>query len=295
MRALDPALQAELDGGATTLCACWRVTRADGVVFGFTNHDRVLTFDGTMFDPDGGADGAAVSAAADLAIDNSEIVGAFASTRVTAADLGAGRFDDARVEMWRVDWRDPARRVLLSVATIGETTREDGGFRAELRGAAHQLSRQAGRVYQRSCDAVVGDARCGVNLDAPAYKGEGAVVATVDEHGFDVSGLSAFATDWFVHGILTWTSGANAGLKAHVKAHGAKADGLARIGLWLPAGGAIAVGDDFTVTAGCRRDADTCAAKFANLVNFRGFHLMPGNDVAVSYPVRADNNDGGKR
>ncbi|MEO1015288.1 MAG: DUF2163 domain-containing protein [Pseudomonadota bacterium] len=295
MRAIDPALQAALDGGATTLCACWRVRRTDGVVYGFTGHDRSLTFDGTVFDPDGGADGAALSSAADLGVDNSEIVGAFASGRVTAGDLAAGKFDDAEVEMWRVDWRDPSRRVLLAVATIGETAREDGAFRAELRGLGHQLSRPAGRVYQRACDAIVGDARCGVDLDAPQHRAVGVVAKTVNEHEFDVSGLSAFEGGWFAHGVLRWTSGANAGLSAHVKTHRAKAGGLSRLCLWLPAGGAIAVGDAFSITAGCRRDAETCAEKFNNLINFRGFHLMPGNDVAVSYPVHTDNNDGGKR
>ncbi|MBI1391786.1 MAG: DUF2163 domain-containing protein [Alphaproteobacteria bacterium] len=295
MRSIDPALQAELDGGATTLCACWRVTRVDGVALGFTDHDRPLAFDGTLFDPDGGADGAALVAGADLAIDNAEIAGAFASDRVTAADLAAGRYDDATVEMWRVDWRDPSRRLRLAVATIGETTREDGRFRAELRGLGHQLGRTVGRVYQRDCDAVVGDARCGVDLGAAAHRGEGVVVAALDELGFEASGLAPFEDGWFVHGVVAWQSGANAGTQAHVKGHRRLAGGAARVDLWLPAGGPIAAGDAFTVAAGCRRDAETCAGKFANLVNFRGFHLMPGNDVAVSYPVRADDNDGGRR
>ena len=40
MKTLSPALQAHLDSGATTLAWCWRIERADGVVFGFTDHDR---------------------------------------------------------------------------------------------------------------------------------------------------------------------------------------------------------------------------------------------------------------
>jgi hypothetical protein len=43
---LGPALQAHLDDGTTTLSWCWRITRADGVTFGFTDHDRTLSFDG---------------------------------------------------------------------------------------------------------------------------------------------------------------------------------------------------------------------------------------------------------
>ena len=31
---------AKLDSGATTLCRCWLITRSDGVVQGFTDHDE---------------------------------------------------------------------------------------------------------------------------------------------------------------------------------------------------------------------------------------------------------------
>uniref|UniRef100_UPI000E0CE318 baseplate hub domain-containing protein n=1 Tax=Alkalilacustris brevis TaxID=2026338 RepID=UPI000E0CE318 len=54
MKQLDPALQAHLDAGTTTLAWCWRITRADGVSFGFTDHDRTLAFDGTEFEPESG-------------------------------------------------------------------------------------------------------------------------------------------------------------------------------------------------------------------------------------------------
>ena len=50
MKQLSPSLQSHLDTGATTLAWCWRVTRGDGAVLGFTDHDRDLTFDGTTFE-----------------------------------------------------------------------------------------------------------------------------------------------------------------------------------------------------------------------------------------------------
>ena len=54
MKTLDPALQAHLDEGTTTLAWCWRIARADGASFGFTDHDRTLSFDGTDFEPESG-------------------------------------------------------------------------------------------------------------------------------------------------------------------------------------------------------------------------------------------------
>ena len=291
MRALDPALQVHLQSGATTLCACWRIARRDGVVFGFTDHDRPLSFGGTDYLPGSGATGSALQSSADLAVDNADIEGALNADALSAEDLAAGRYDGAEVEIFRVNWAAPEQRALLKKGVIGEVRREGEAFRAELRGIAHRLDQTVGRVYQRLCDVNVGSAPCGVDLDQAQYRAAGAVTALRDAQSFIADGLSGFEDGWFVHGLLRWTSGANAGTTAHVKAQTA----AGAVSLWLPAGGPVALGDGFVVTAGCDKRFETCRAKFANAVNFRGFHLMPGNDFAVSYPLRGETNDGGKR
>jgi uncharacterized phage protein (TIGR02218 family) len=290
MRALDPNLKTLLDSGATTLATCWRITRVDGAVQGFTDHDRALTFDGTSFLPDSGATGSGLTSTADLAVDNAEIEGALSDAALSADDLAAGRYDGAAVEIFRVNWAVPETRLLLKKAVIGEVRRDGDAFRAELRGLSHFLDQTTGRVYQRLCDVNLGDAKCGVDLNNAAFKTTGAVTALRDDQSFIASGFSAFADSWFAHGLLTWTSGANQGASAHIKTQG---QGGA-VALWLPAGADIAIGDAFTATAGCDKRFATCGDKFANTINFRGFPLMPGNDFAVSYPLRAENNDGGK-
>jgi len=90
---------------------------------------------------------------------------------VTEADILAGRYDGARVESWRVNWRLPEERALIRVDTIGEIVREDGAFRAELRSGQHAMNVAKGRFYQHVCDARLGDARCGVDLGAPGMAG----------------------------------------------------------------------------------------------------------------------------
>ena len=54
MRAVPDALKAHLAEDATTTCQAWRVTRRDGVVMGFTDHDHDLVFDDTSFLAAGG-------------------------------------------------------------------------------------------------------------------------------------------------------------------------------------------------------------------------------------------------
>lgn len=294
MRAFSPQFAAHLAAGATTLSTCWRITRADGAVLGFTDHDRALFFDGTAFAPETGAEGTALEASADLAVDNSEIAGALSSDALSAEDLASGRYDGAEVEIWRVNWADVACRALLRRGVLGEIVREGEGFRAEIRGLGERLDRVRGRLFQRGCDAVLGDARCGVDLAAPAFRAAGVVAAVLDDQRFLASGLGAFAAGWFAEGALLWTVGANAGTRAPVKAHDKNA-GADALSLWLPAGRPVAPGDAFTVTAGCDKRHETCAGKFGNLVNFRGFHLMPGDDFAISYPLKSERNDGGRR
>ena len=51
---IPPALQAKLDAGATTLAWAWIVTRRDGAVFGFTDHDAPLDVVGVACAPDSG-------------------------------------------------------------------------------------------------------------------------------------------------------------------------------------------------------------------------------------------------
>ena len=46
MRSIPAALQDKLDGGVTTLCRCWLITRNDGVTQGFTDHDADIVIDG---------------------------------------------------------------------------------------------------------------------------------------------------------------------------------------------------------------------------------------------------------
>ena len=49
MRELPAELAAHLAGGITSLCRCWRLVRRDGAVMGFTDHDRDISFGGTVF------------------------------------------------------------------------------------------------------------------------------------------------------------------------------------------------------------------------------------------------------
>ncbi|MCD2172019.1 DUF2163 domain-containing protein [Rhizobium sp. C4] len=287
MRELAPALKAHIETGATTLCRCWRVTRRDGTVLGFTEHDADLTVDGTRFLAASGFSASEAETALGLAAPNGEVAGAFSSEAISDGDLERGLYDGARVEVLLVNWAEPAQFLLEHVREIGEVTRTENSFRAELRGLAARLDQPMGRVYGRRCDARLGDARCGLSLSA--FKAMGAIVAA-DSLQASVSGIASFASGWFGFGVLTFTSGALAGRAVDIAGH--QAGNPARLTFWLPLPEAPAIGDTFEIFAGCDKSFAACKAKFGNGLNFQGFPHMPGSDFAYSYVSGATAHDG---
>lgn len=287
-----PALVAHLAGDVTSICHAWRLVRRDGTAAGFTDHDRPLTVDGTLCKPETGFSASEARDTLGLAIDTVDVEGALSSAEIEEDDIAAGLYDGATVETFLVNWREPAQAAMIRKATIGKITRADGRFTAELESLVHTLDRPSGRYVRRTCDAEVGDARCGVNLELPAFKGTGAVVATPAPASLAVSGVDAFAAGWFSGGVLTCTSGENAGRKARVLDH-LVSGGSVTLTLWPEGGIPHAIGDAFTVTAGCDKTFATCKAKFANALNFRGFPHLPGNDAAYGYVVDGGRFDGG--
>ncbi len=293
MRDIPVSLRAALDSGATRLARCWRLDRRDGVVMGFTDHDAALSFEGVDYEPDAGFGPSAVESSTGLSADTHEVTGALSSARITEADIARGAYDGAEVVLYLVDWANVGSRLLVSRGLIGEIRRGDNGlFEAEITGLSDRLGQPFGQAYLAGCSCRLGDAKCGVDLSLPQHRGQGVVVALEGSQQFVATGITGFPQHWFAGGRLVWTAGANAGLSGHVKSH-LRAGADVVIELWLSPPMAIAAGDAFEVTAGCDRTAETCAAKFGNLLNFRGFPHMPGDDMVASYANSGGANDGG--
>jgi uncharacterized phage protein (TIGR02218 family) len=289
--AFSPAFREHLEQECTTLCHCWRVTRRDGHVYGFTDHDRPLSVDGEIFEPETGFAQSEARASFGMATDSVDVQGALSSVRLAEVDIQAGLFDGATVETLLVNWREPAQFATIRTAVVGKMTRSDGRFVAELESVAASLDRPNGRYLRRGCDARLGDTRCGVNLNTAAFKGSGAVTALTAPGTFRVSGLSSFASGWFSFGEITWTGGALSGRTIAVVDHQTSSEGVRLV---LPSGECLpAPGDAFTVVAGCDKRFATCKAKFSNPVNFRGFPHLPGNDAAYGYVSEGGRFDGG--
>lgn len=292
MRAVPPGLAAHLAGDATTLCHCWRVTRRDGAVLGFTDHDRSLVFDGLAFAAGSGFEASATEEESGLAPHGGDVRGGFSSEAISDADLAAGRYDGARVEVFRVNWANPADRLLLKVQIIGEVSRTGTDFTADLRPLAHLLAQPQGRTYGRSCSAALGDGACGLALADGVHRATGTIGAAPSESRIALAGIAGFPAGVFARGVAEFLSGALKGTAVDIAADG-REQGLAVIDLWLPLPALPALGDSVRLTMGCDKTFATCRSRFGNGANFQGFPHLPGPDFTYSYADRDTVHDGG--
>ena len=285
-KSLPSGLAAHYAQPATALCQCLEVIRTDGQALRVTNAQRDLVVAGQTYRAEPGLDVGDVVATAGFAVDNLTLTvipdDTAGASRVTRADLLAGRWTGATFRLFECAWSDPTHGVnTLRTGTVGEVQLARGSFVVELRGLKQALQQPVGDMTSRTCRARLGDARCTVDL-AP-WTHAGTVSASAGAQQFTASALAEPA-DYYVEGEVAFTSGANAGLSRKVKAY--TAGKVFTLALPLPA--AIAIGDAFTAVAGCQKRHDVdCRDKFANLLNFQGEPHLPGIDALTS-PAEAD-------
>lgn len=260
----------------TAIVLCWRIERRDGVTIALTDHDRDLTVGEQVYRAAPGMTPSAIVRAEGLDATTMEARGALHAAAITARDLEAGRWDGARVVAFAIDWsRRGAAPIPLSEGRIGDVTVSDGGFTAELTGAAARLERPVAEATSPGCRASLGDARCRV---AMAGRRHLARVSAVDGRAVTLDRVEP-VDDAYGDGRLRWLTGANTGLESLVAA--SHADGVT---LRTPPSFAVVPQTLVELTEGCDRTLATCAGRFDNAANFRGEPYLPGVDLLTRYP-----------
>jgi uncharacterized phage protein (TIGR02218 family) len=267
--------------GVTTLAHVWAITLASGAVLRYTSHDQDLTVAGQVYSATGAPFAAgAVQTSAGLNADQLEVTVAGLSAD-ERAQIDAGAWDRAEVVFAEVDWSNPALglRVLRTarIGAVSYTTAADGSavaLKVELMGLLARLQAPIHQVTTPTCRARLGDARCTVALGPLTVTG---TLTSVTSRTAVADSARAEAAGHFSGGVLTWTSGLNAGLKSEVKAHTAGG----ALALLMPTPYTPAVGDAYSLVRGCDKTIATCAGVFSNALNFRGEPWVPGADAIV--------------
>lgn len=181
MKAISSALKTHLAQQVTSLATCWLVTRTDGQVFSFTDHDADLVVSGVTYKASSGYTRTAMKSDQTLAVDNMEITGILQSAQITDADLKAGKFDYAAINVFLVNWSDLSQGILkMRAGTFGETIRNPTGiFHAEQRGLTQALITDVTENYTPTCRADLGDSKCKIPIKPVAWAaGTPAIVGT---------------------------------------------------------------------------------------------------------------------
>lgn len=267
---------ARLQSEVTQLALCWRVERTDGVALGFTTHDVEFTLDGLLYRPSPSFEPTQVDSKSGLAVDTLEVAGVLLGSAINSLDLEVGRFDDARIDIFIVDWSDPELgQIPLRSGRLGDLRRVDQSFSVELRGRKQDLQRAIGGVFSPECRADLGDRKCRVTLRD--FYQRATVVSVVNNASFQIDSVEA--DDYFHYGRLRFLTGGNAGLYREVKR-----DQGQEITVVDPFPFQVQVGDLLEIHAGCDKRFVTCRDKFSNVRNFRGEPHLPGIDAVLDYP-----------
>jgi uncharacterized phage protein (TIGR02218 family) len=276
MKIVTDAYKNAVKQQVTTLTHLWRLHLNDGTIKGFTsfNRDIVLTDDPNVtYFAKTGFTPTAITTSEKFNVDNLDVEGYLDSTSITEADLGSGRYDFARIVVYRLNWLDKpfsiAKCEILRTGSLGEVKINNTSYTAEIRGLTQAYQFNVGDLYQPACRATLGDSKCKVNTIN--YTVASAVTAVGENRNITCSLTNP--DKFFNNGKITFTSGLNNNLEMEVKSWGG---GI--LSLQLPMNYTINIGDTFLLIAGCDKTKKTCKDIFNNVINFRGEPDMPGMD-----------------
>lgn len=279
MKAWTPALADHYAGRVTTLADCWKITRQDGTVLGFTSHERDLVVDGVTYVGSASYTPSEANSSAELAVDTMELQSWLAGAGITAPDIEAGLYDGAVVENFEVNYQAPdaGRNIKLTGFLGNPRWTSEGEVVYEVRSLAQKLQQVIGNKTQPTCINRFGDEWCGVDLDALQVAG---VVETVHSRTAFTDTTQGEDAGHFDRGLLTFTTGDNAGYSRQVR----NFDG-ARFELLQPFPFAFEAGDQYEARPTCfKRLAEDCRDTYNNVINFRGAPYLPGTDKQYDYP-----------
>lgn len=279
-RSLPAGFVSSLATGVLEFSTLVKLTRTDGVVFGFTNSDAAITYGGLTYDPSDGLAATAVSTSIGSGVDNMESTGFLSSTRITETDIVAGLYDLAKVEVRLYDRTSGTATAPIVSGYLGEITVSDGVFKTEFRSLSSRLNVVVGDVTSQNCRVRnLGDAACKFDLNGTVGGRAARSSRTVSSaSGLTITfGSESAPTDFYKYGVVKFTTGANAGIMREVKTHSLSA-GSAVIEVRTAFPFPVNAGDVATLTVGCDRTIATCRTKFANALNFHGEPFLPGND-----------------
>jgi uncharacterized phage protein (TIGR02218 family) len=261
---------------------CYTFTLPSGTAYSWTNVDFPVVYNGSTFSASGPlVQGLKYKASVGLEVDKQRItIAARPTDLINGAPfliaLRDGAFDGASVQRDRVFLTAPNGAVVGGVTLFKgrvSTVDQVGRTSATLTIASDLVVLDCDmprNLFSPTCVHTLYDSGCGVirgTFAANGAAGSGSTAITINFPG---------AASQHAQGSIVFSSGANANIRATVKTVAVGSS----LNLIYPLPFALAVGDAFTVYAGCDHTQNTCGARFANLARFRGYPYVPPPQMA---------------
>lgn len=303
-RNVPAALQAHLEGSATTVCLLLKIVCRDGTVFGFTSNDKDRDYDdgegqGTItYKAPTGFEMSEVSASSDLGVDNAEGSGLVPTydlpEYISEEDLDAGLLDYAEQWVYLVNYEDldtsdspyRAKHAEIHSGTVGRGRINFGQvMHLELLSLSNQMRQNFVAKTSVRCRRDFGDAICGVDAEALWMDFVVTAVGAESDRTFTADGAGIQSPpvmdNIFEPGLVRWTYGRNQGTSPEVEGNVGPLVTLA-----TPTRYPIEVGDMGQIRRDCKkRYLEDCIGVFDNGLNFDGEPYLPlAEDAALGAP-----------
>lgn len=272
-----------------------RITRTDGVSFGFTALDRDLIIDGLIYKANSAISPETTKKTIDLGADNLKLKSILRDDDITEADIIGEKFKSAKVICAKVNFLSLPNTIeeapeIFFAGLVGEIMNTDNTYVMEVRNLVSILNQGVSVKASPLCRWAFGGTECfnvGSNTNSLApLSFSGNVVASSDRKNFN---LNFNPTISFKYGQVTFTSGRNQGITAIIEGHTANSPSIELLRS-LPF--SLQIGDTCTGHAGCAK-TETACKNYGNFVNYGGFPYpksqdsgwMPGTDKIISSPL----------
>lgn len=282
----DEAFWTHLEGEETTLALFCKLTPSDIwaslPTLGFTSHtadvDLTATH-GISFVSSAGL----IPSASEIEggkPSNVEMMSVFDDDNLSEADLLAGKWNNARYELWLMNWADTDMgEFVVASGIISDVKNYQQWFKAEVRGLSALLESNFGVLTSRSCRVnEFADDFC--KKDPTGTVGGLHITKTLtvssvtDTRHIVLTRVEAVPDDFYTNGKITGLTGNNEDISREILSASGFGTGYVNVTLRRPFPLVVAAGDTFSLVAGCNRTLDRCRY-FENVVNFRGEPFIP--------------------
>lgn len=256
-----------------TAVKCLRIVCVDGTTIRLTRYPCDLKMsNGQVYLTGSGFDFTSYSATASMSPSSIDLEGFAGYAGITRAGIASGVFDGARCYLFACDFLNPVEDYEPLVASLlGKTTIRDDHYVIEEMALIDALNQSVGATYGAACPKTFGGteyAGCGKALGPLTVTG---TITGVTSAFTFTDAVRSEASDYFGGGVITFTSGPNAGMSKEIKTHAS--GGV--ITVYEPFYYAVQVGDAYSMIPGCRKRLEDCRDKWGNVINFGGFSFVP--------------------